>query len=204
MKKVIIPLLVVMFFMSSCLEVPLENYQVINCKTSINPQLDTIHVGDTLHLENVIDNFYTVNNKTFDISDKDIVYGCIVKPYTSEFSITDFDSLQSNISAFDLVPDKIIGQGEIFNFQEKNQCLGGYYLNEADKMYANVYLVAKDTGVFILKSYTEPVKTHKIGFAKQDFVIDYTFDISDKHLLNEKLISDKELLNKYYLVVVKP
>lgn len=205
MKKIVISLVVVMSLLSSCFEVPLENYQTINCVTTVSPQKDTIHLGDTIHIVNVIDNFYKVNNKTYDISDKDIVYGCIVKDYTDEFSIKNFDSLQSDIIAFDLLPDKITGSGnEVFNFQEKNECLGGHYLNEADKMYANVYLVAKDTGVFILKSFSKPVKPHQIGRAKQDFIIDYTFDISGEHKLNSKLISDKDLLNKYYLIVVKP
>jgi len=204
MKKLIISLVVVMSLLTSCFEVPLENYQTINCVSTVSPQKDTIHVGDTIHLGNVIDNFYKANNKTFDISDIDIVYACIVKPYTSEYSIKDFDSLQSTTSAFDLLPEKILGQGEVYNFQQKDECLGGHYLNEVDKMYANVYLVAKDTGIFILKSFSKPVKPHQIGSAKQDFIIDYTFDISNEHLLNAKLISDKDLLNKYYLVVVKP
>lgn len=194
--------LVGMILFSGCIFFP-EKTDTIYCTTEVYPQSDTIYVGDTIHLKNVIDNYYTLENgKTYDISNADIIYACIVKPYESNNSVINFDEYKSQLTAFNVIPEQINGRGEVFNYGLNNECTGGHYESIADKMYANLGLIAQDTGLFIIKSFSFPVDKNSKQGVKHRFIIEYNFQLSDEHTLNNKIEPDS-LKDKFYFVYVK-
>jgi len=180
------------------------DYQAVMCVSDIRSNVDTITVGDTIFFESSIDDFITYGfKKYYDISDVNFTCAFIVKPISEAFGEADFENIQSTVTSFMVYSSTGQKQSLIEYFQTKNQAIAGTYEHKNNKMRADYYFVAQDTGLFAIKLSTDIVKTHKTGHCNKNFDIDYQLNQSINFDLNKKYIKEDSLLHDYLVVRVK-
>ncbi len=191
-------------FMYGC-STDCTDYQTVTCISEINSNVDTLKVGDTIFFKSSINDYIIYNfKKQYDISDVYFTCAFIVKPINSKFGETDFDNIQSTVADFTVYSSSGEKQSLMEYFGTKNQAIAGVFKHQDNKMQANYYLVAQDTGLFAVKLSTDVVKTHKTGHCDQNFDIEYSLNSDTNFTLNKLYIKEEQCYGKYLVVRINP
>ena len=173
---------------------------------TILPQNDTIHIGDTLKFSTSFETSYTDGSETVDISDREVNITCDIFIYDNENPFfDDFTGLEN----FEFIVKKgTIKNSDIILCGGEVPCREFFYELNSGKFEAELEIVAKDTGNYILKLYSTENNVNAGGRdCEQNFEVTYNFDITDEHKLNNILIENsgyKEdtYRNSFYAFVV--
>ena len=163
---------------------------------TILPQNDTIHIGDTLRFTTLFESTFKELDETIDISEEEIHFYCYINRH--------FFNTNTGIENFEFILQKgIIKNSEILYDGEGANREFFYELTNG-KFEAELEIVAKETGYYILKLFSKYNYYFSQNGCGVVLGIRYYFEIDDIHTHNDYFLENSETLdrNSFYAFVV--
>ena len=169
----------------------------------ILPQNDTIHVGDTLRFSTSFETTYEEEGKNVDISDREVDINCYLYNYSNNNPF--FTGTQATgVENFEFILNKGIVQNLDILYNEGVSYREFYYELINSKFEVEFEIIVKDTGNYIMNLYSAPNEKYATKYCEENFELNYSFEISDEHKLNDYLLRDTTGIekNSFYAFVV--